>query len=384
MLSRIVHLPGGPCPPELLLSVAREAGREPDVALGFLPPDEHLRDTLRAMAAAWPDCLRFGCEAVTQFAGAETTRRGTLQLLWFDTPPHHAAVDVVPGTHGEPPSAKRVEAVARRIAAADGALLLVDGLRFPAERFLGDLRRSFQGRTPRVAGGLASQSQPVTRSGARVFAGDRVLPSACLAVTFHGVEIRAEVLRGWSPASPVYEVTRAEGAVVHEIDGASAADWYRRFFTVAGKLAPMPESAYRFPLLIVGPAPERQGLYRTLRSFDDPPGTVTFWGSVETGDRVRLGIGNDRALVELAENTAGLTAGSPPLPPEAAMLYSCVAREPLPGEGAGHEGRAIHQLLNGAALSGFVTFGEIGPTPRGDTAYYNQTAILVLLREVEP
>ena len=34
------------------------------------------------------------------------------------------------------------------------------------------------------------------------------------------------------------------------------------------------------------------------------------------------------------------------------------------------------------ALSGLFTFGEIGPTPRGDLAYYNHTAILVLLREV--
>ena len=376
MRSRTVHLPPGPCPPDLLSAASAEAGRQPDFALAFLPPDENLRGTLRAMATAWPDALRFGCEAVTQFADAEMTTEGSVQLFWFDAPGHSAQVEVIPGTHGEPPSSKRVNGVARRIAAADGALLIADGLRFPAERFLAELRQSFPGGTPLVAGGLASQRQPVTQAGARVFMGDRVLPAACLVVTLHGVEMRVEVVRGWSPASPVYLVTRAEGCVLYEIDGEPATDWYRRFFTVDGQLAPMPETAYRFPLIVEGLRPDRQGLYRSMRSFDDPPGAVTFWGSVETGDFVRLGMGNDLSLVS--------TAGELPIggPPQAAILYSCVGREEVLGERAGHEVAKIHQTLGEVALSGFFTFGEIGPSRLGSLAYYNQTAILVLLHEV--
>ncbi|HEX6862204.1 MAG TPA: FIST C-terminal domain-containing protein, partial [Thermoanaerobaculia bacterium] len=254
--------------------------------------------------------------------------------------------------------------------------LIADGLRFPAERFLAEIRRSFPGETPLVAGGLASQLQPVTRAGARVFLGDRVLPSACLVATLHGVDMRVEVVRGWSPASPVYQVTWAEGCVVYEIDGEPATDWYRRFFTVDGQLAPMPETAYRFPLILEGLRPDRLGLYRTMRFFDEPEGAVTFWGSVETGDFVRLGMGNDVSLV----STAGeLQAGKPP---EAAILYSCVGREAVLGDKADHEVAKIHQTLGEAALSGFFTFGEIGPTRLGSLAYYNQTAILVLLHEV--
>ena len=45
------------------------------------------------------------------------------------------------------------------------------------------------------------------------------------------------------------------------------------------------------------------------------------------------------------------------------------------------EASAIHRALGGTALSGFFTFGEIGPTPAGGLAFYNQTAILVLLSE---
>jgi hypothetical protein len=268
-----------------------------------------------------------------------------------------------------------VEAAARRIAAGDGTLLLVDGLRFPAERLLADLRRTLVTMPPQVAGGLASQCEPVTRAGARVFAGDRVLPSACLAVTFHGVAMQVEVVRGWSPASPVYTVTRAEGPVVHSIDGEPATEWYRRFFTVDGQLAPMPEAANRFPLIVEGPRPERQGLYRGMRCFGEPRDAVTYWGELETGDQVRLGMGNGRSLVRTA---AELTAGPPP---DAAILYSCVGREAVLADMADQEADTIHHVLGDVPLSGFFTFGEIGPTARGSLAFYNLTAILVLLRE---
>lgn len=376
MRSQTLHLPAG-CPPETLRAASDEAGRHPDLALGFLPPDDSLEATLDTLSKAWPGTLRFGCEAVTQFADDATTTRGSLQLFWFDDPSHHAAVEVVTAGHDDPPPPEIVADLADRLAAADGALLILDGLRFPAEQFLADLgQRLDEGTRRTVAGGLASQLEFVAgRTGARVFFQDRVYPSACLAVAFHGVTMRIEVVRGWSPASPVYTVTRAEGSVLYEIDGEPAVEWYRRFFTVGDGMAPLPETAYRFPLIVEGPSPERQGLYRSMRFFDEPPGAVTYWGSVRTGDRVRLGMGNDRSLVQTASE---LTAGPEP---EAAILYSCVGRELVLGSMAPEEVSAIHRALGGAALSGFFTFGEIGPTPAGGLAFYNQTAILVLLSE---
>ena len=363
----------------MLGAASEEIGRAPDLVLGFLPPEDGLSGTLARLAEAWPASLRFGCEAVTQFADRDTTTHGSLQLFWFDDPNHQAAVEVITGTHEEPPLPEIVEDLARRLSEADGALLIVDGLRFPTERFLSDLRGRLPEKTPLVAGGLASQELPVTGIGARVFFQERIYAAACLIVALHGVEMRVEVVRGWSPASPVYTVTRAEGNVVHEIEGEPAVEWYRRFFTIGGtvgeEMAPMPDTAWRFPLVVEGPSPDRQGLYRSMRAFDDPPGAVTYWGNVHTGDRVRLGMGNDLSLVHTASQ---LTAGRVP---EAAILYSCIGRELVLGCRAPDEVASIHRALGGAALSGFFTFGEIGPTPHGGLAFYNQTAILVLLSE---
>lgn len=381
MRSRTLLLPEGSFPRDLLRDATRDAGRPPDLALGFLPPSDDLAATLAALAEAWPGSLRFGCEAVTQFADAGTTHQGTLQLFWFDDPRHRAEVEVIPGTYEEPPSSETLAAVAGRLSAADGALLIADGLRFPVERVLGELGSQLNGSRPLIAGGLASQGEPVTRAGARVFFQDRIHPAACLAVTLHGVRMRVEVVRGWTPASPVYTVTRAEGNVLYEIEGEPATEWYRRFFTISteegAELAPMPDSANRFPLIVEGPERDRQGLYRSMVAFDDPPGAVTYWGSVRTGDRVRLGMGNDASLVR----TAATLHADQEEPPEAAILYSCVGREIVLGDIAPDEAAAIHRGLGGVALSGFFTFGEIGPTAGGSLAFYNQTAILVLLSE---
>ncbi|MFY9823831.1 MAG: hypothetical protein WAM82_20800, partial [Thermoanaerobaculia bacterium] len=111
MRSRTVQLPGGTNPRDTLVAAAGEVGRPPDFVLAFLPPEENLRDVLAAMTLAWPDAVRLGCEAVTQFASAAVTHQGTIQLFWLDDPQRHAVkVEVVTGTHGEPPPSRRVEA----------------------------------------------------------------------------------------------------------------------------------------------------------------------------------------------------------------------------------------------------------------------------------
>lgn len=364
-----------------LASAHLEAWGDADLVLAYLPPGDGLEASLAELSRHFPDARIAGCEAVTQFAAGELAAGGVLHLFRFAGSGHGPEIEVVEGSAEEPPDRERLAAWAERLAAGTPLLVVADGLRFPAEAALATLRHELAGRgiagPPAVAGGLASQAEPIHGSGARVFADGRVYESACLAVALIGVEAHLEVVRGWDPASPVYPVTRAEGKVLYEIEGRSAVEWYRRFFTVDGELAPMPETAWRFPLIVEGPAPERSGLYRTMRFFDEPPGAVTLWGDVETGDLVRLGMGNEASLVARAAALVGSGGGAP----EAAVLYSCVGREAVLGGGAAREVAAVHRALAGLPLSGFFSFGEIGPTPAGGPAFYNHTAILVLLTE---
>ncbi|MFP3940096.1 MAG: FIST signal transduction protein [Thermoanaerobaculia bacterium] len=363
---------------------ARRRGpkRPPDVVLAFLPPGPGLATLLGDLVRSFEGALLVGCEAVTQFAGDELTAEGAVQLFWFEEPAHGARLTVIRSRDGGASGARNLvegdlEEAAAALEAADAAFLLADGLRVPAWEVVERLETfSPKGRPRHVAGGLASQMEPIGDRGSRVFVGTEILDRACLLVTFHGVEMDVEVVRGWDPASPIFTVTDAEGSVLRAIDGEGATDWFRRFFTVDGELAPMPEAAHLFPLIIEGPRPERRDLYRSMQSFDEPPGAVTFWGDLRTGDMVRLGMGNDDSLLETAARLPERPA------PEAAVLYSCVGRQAVLGGRARSEVATIHGALRGAALSGFFTFGEIGPAAGGDRlAFYNQTAVLALLRE---
>lgn len=371
-------------------AAARDLGladdRLPTFALGFLPPGPGLAADLAALAEAFPDSLRFGCEAVTQFAGPRATNGGIVQLFWLEDRAHNVEVAVIRAARsddraGENGAAElfdsgELSAAVTLLEGSDAAFLLCDGLRFPSWELLEVLRARLPEDAPPVVGGLASQVEPISDPGARVFLDREIFESACLLVGFRGLEMDVEVVRGWDPASPIFTVTEASGDVVWSIDGEPAPDFFRRFFTVDGTLAPMPESAHRFPLVIEGPRPERRGVYRSMKSYDQPPGGVTFWGDLEPGDRVRLGMGNDASLLR----TAGeLIAGRPP---EAAVLYSCVGREAVLGDLAEREVSTIQRALGGVALAGFFTFGEIGPPTTGaGCAFYNQTAVLALLRE---
>jgi len=368
------------------LQMAHGFDRGPDLACAFLPPSADLPHQLEGLASAWPDSLRLGCEAVTQFADAAMTGAGSLQAFWFDDPAHRAEALLVRGTVESPPEDATVSDAARRLRAASAGLVLGDGLRFPMERFLRDLHRALASTNPDeegsaverpvLAGGLASQSEPIAMTGARVFLDREVTEAAGLLVLLHGIEMDVEIVRGWDPASPIYTVTSADGSTLYTIDHEPATEWFRRFFTVDGELAPLPESAYRFPLIVDGPKPERRNLYRSMRTFDRPAGAVRFWGDLEKGDRIRLGMGNDASLLRTARRLPRMR------PADAAMLYSCVGREAVLGELAAREVETIHAALCGASLAGFFTFGEIGPSSGEGTAFYNHTAVLALLREL--
>jgi len=362
---------------DLSVAVGGAAAKSaPDLVCAFLPPVPEIQEWIDAMAEAWPTSLRLGCEAVTQFADGVMTGEGAVQLFWLDHPDHRAEALLVHGP-ADPTALDRLEAM---LEDGSAAFLLADGLRFPVERFLSEVRGRLGAHAgteeePLLIGGLASQAVPIAATGARIFLDREIIEGACLVVVIHGVGMEVEIVRGWDPASPIYTVTGAEGNVLYTIDDEPATDWFRRFFTVDGVLATLPDAAYRFPLIVDGPKSERRSLYRSMKEFDQPPGAITFWGDLEVGDHIRIGIGNDASLLR--------TAGRLPCnrPADAAMLYSCVGREAVLGDLAEREVATIHDALGGASLAGFFTFGEIGPSAGGGLAYYNHTAVLALLRE---
>lgn len=381
MKSRVVQLRASPATFHGLMDADGELGhsREPDLILAFLPPDGNAGDTLQAMAEVWPTSQRLGCETVHQFADAEIATSGCLHCFWIEDAVHGVKVEVLRGVHDSPPDEATIAALCRSLAKSDAVLILADGLRFPVQQLLTGLRRHRASLPQLIAGALASCPEPYDDDdGARVFLDTHVYPSACLVVGFEGFTADIEVVRDFRPASPIYTVTRADNNTVHEIDGDTAVDWYRRFFLVDGHLAPMPQTAHSFPLMIEGPDPARRHLCRAIRTFDEPPGTVTFWGDVREGEQVRLGLSHELSLVRTASEMSHARKA------EAAILCAFTGRETLLGDGAERELADLTETLNDIALGGCFTLGEIGRNLGGGLAVHNQTALLFLLREKRP
>lgn len=124
----------------LRAAASGEGAPGPSLILGFLPPGAGASGLLPALGEAFPDAVRLGCEAVTQFAGGAVTGAGSLQLFWLERPGHGVEVTVLRGERGSPLDPDQLDRAAAVLSAADAAFLLVDGLRFPVSELLELLR----------------------------------------------------------------------------------------------------------------------------------------------------------------------------------------------------------------------------------------------------
>lgn len=349
----------------------------PDLALTILPPDKHLDDKLRSIQEALPDTLVVGATAMQQFHAEGLANNGVLHLMSFEQPNHSVWCEPVTlDDSGQPDLAQALDRMHQN--KPDLLITLLDGVHFPVHLLLDQLKTDPMLSDVAIVGGLASKSLDpehfMDDNGAWVYHNGEILRGSALLIGLNGVDVTTEIIRGWEPASPVFEVTKAEDNLIKEIEGEPAADWYRSFFTVDGQLATLPDAAYGFPLIIDGTDASRKRIYRTMTVFDQPTGCVSFAGDVKTGDRIRLGMGDAGSLVQAAANLKIDNA-------DACLFFSCAAREVVLADQAEEEILALQPLLNGIPFSGFFTFGEIGPSDEGALAYYNQTGVLVLLKE---
>ncbi|MCB1734631.1 MAG: FIST C-terminal domain-containing protein [Gammaproteobacteria bacterium] len=351
--------------------------RHPDFVLAFLPATEHLATRLLALGTRFPDTLIAGCNALRQFLTGGIVDDGVVQLFWFDDPGHRAWCEIV---SEEEDGFIDIAPVLSRLCQQqpDSAIVLVDGIHFPVHKLLDTMRDVPELANTTLVGGLASKALDphhfLDDEGAWVFCNGRIHHRSALVIGLDGIDIQTAIVRGWEPASPVFTVTEAHDRVLCAIDDKCATDWYRDYFTVDGILAELPSSSYCFPLIIDSPDPSRRRIYRTMAVFDEPKGCITFAGDIHTGDKIRLGIGDAASLIQAASE---LEIGDA----DACLLFSCTVREVILQDKAEDELLALNDKLGDTPLTGFFTFGEIGPSAANVLAYYNQTGVLALLRE---
>jgi hypothetical protein len=259
-------------------------------------------------------------------------------------------------------------------------LVLCDGLSVNGTAFARALRDTLPAGVE-ATGGLAADADRFRQT---VVALDGVgRPHQALAIGFYGESLHVGYgsLGGWDCFGPSRLITRSVDNVLYELDGAPALDLYRSY--LGDDAADLPAAGLRFPLALEDPD-GRTSLVRTVLAIDEAAGSMTFAGHMPQGMQARLMRANFDRLVEGASGAA--TAGCGGLggvPPEFAILVSCVGRKLVLRQRVEQETEAVREVLGPqAAMSGFYSYGEICPQGEvGRCELHNQTMTITTFAE---
>jgi hypothetical protein len=255
-------------------------------------------------------------------------------------------------------------------------LLLTDGLT-PDQREVA--RGAYEVTTAVIpfVGGAAGDSLTWDRT--LTFGDDRTLSDGIIAVWINSARPMAvSVDHGWHPKGKPMLVTRAEGTIVHELDGTPALDAY---LTERGDPLDRRGAGF-FRTVMENPVglPNARGRYdvRQLHAYLPEGGGINFNTGVSEQSILQVMSTDDQALVEGARRAAEDAADQLQDRPRLALAFSCGSRVPLLGDRVGDEVAAISSELHGVPVCGFYTYGEFARTTGSSGVHNSSVALLVL------
>ena len=272
-----------------------------------------------------------------------------------------SAIDAAKGKSGKPPQL---------------CIATPDGLTAEGHSVTATLQETIGAATP-IFGALAGDQLRLKST--RQFFGREVLCDSIPVLLLSGdLRFSYGVATGWHQVGDVGRVTRATGAVVYEIDGAPAVEFYRKF------LGPAANPTVELPLAILNSRDATEYLRATWGVVDETTGAVTFLGAVPEGVRVRLTLADRDEILSGCSASLALAKSNFPAgaPPTAALFFSCCARRILLGTRTEEELKLIRDTLGDTvAACGFYGYGELSPQmgdPSG-TRYHNESFVSLLL-----
>jgi hypothetical protein len=328
--------------------------------------------------AAYPHARIVGCSTGGDICGERVGDELSLTALGFD----HVHTRVVTVNLGDGRSYDAGLAVAGRLQADElvHVFVIAGGLKVNGS----ELVRGLTAGLPRgvtITGGLAGDGNRFERTLA--ICDDAVAEDGIVAVGLYGSRLRvgSASLGGWDPFGPERLVTRAVGTELFELDGTPALELYRRY--LGPEAQGLPASGMFFPLSLRG-EDGGCGVIRALLSIDECKGSLTFAGDVPEGGYVRLMRGNFERLIDGAAEAARLTSDRPESSAEVAILVSCIGRRAVLGQRVEEEVEGVRDVLgHGTAITGFYSYGEIGPfTSGGRCELHNQTMTVTTISEI--
>jgi hypothetical protein len=351
-----------------------------DIVILFAGADYDIDALYRAAVAQAAPARVLGCTTSGAFTDIEQVPHGCVAALVQAEQRSFGVCHVVRDDLDIAGSARRAAETARQRAGNrhphSVLLLLTDGLT-PDQREIA--RGAYEVSTAVIpfVGGAAGDSLNWERTS--TFGDGRVLPNGIVAVWINSARpMGVGVDHGWRPAGKPMLVTRAEGTVVHELDGTPALDAY---LTEQGGALDRNDPEF-FRAVMGNPVglPNARGRYdvRQLHAYLPAGGGINFNVGVSEQSILQVMSADGQALVDGARRAAQEAVGQLQGPARLALVFACGSRVPLLGDRVRDEVAAISSALHGASVCGFYTFGEFARTTGSSGVHNSSVAVLVL------
>mgnify|MGYP001585093792 CR=1 FL=1 len=224
---------------------------------------------------------------------------------------------------------------------------------------------------------------------------DEVVSGAVAGVGLAGkFTIGIGVRHGWVPIGLPMKVTKAQGAVLYELDGKPAVSIYENYFGQRAeelRKEALARLAITYPLGLKIPEYEEEYLIRDPITVG-AEGSITCAAEIPEGSEVRLMIGSKEKAVEAAQDAARHLVKEFEIDkakPKFVLMFNCIAREKLFAQKANDEIQAVMQIIGpDVPLLGFYTYGEQAPLggevrniEKCDPRFYNETVVMFAVGE---
>ncbi|MEA1907655.1 MAG: FIST N-terminal domain-containing protein [Euryarchaeota archaeon] len=367
-------------------------GGRVDISLVYSSSDYDYQAVVDTVRAATGNAPLIGCSSSGEFT-EENVEQGSVAVGLIASDDIKFATAIADGVKEDPERAVRT--VANKLPLEMGncphlsAIFFIDGLAGVGEEMTVLASTVFNqtfGKNVKLAGGAAGDDLKFKET--FVFSDDSISTDAVSVCLFASKKpLYTGVQHGHTPVSELLRTTRAEGCVLHEIDGRPAWDvWKERTAKAASKIGvdvgaiegvDIGAHLIRFELGL----PNVDGQYKIrvpLGKNED--GSLNFGCAIPEGISFRIMEGNKenqivsaRVAAEIAKENSGDSeiAG--------AIVFDCACRHLILGDEFYRGVDQFKELLGDVPVLGWETYGEICMEPGQFSGFHNTTSVVMII-----
>ena len=346
-------------------------GYSPTLAIVFCSVSQPV-EQIRALFAQFHVPV-FGCTSSGEIMDSNYFEEGITVML-LDLPEETFSVNLFAGMdRSSYQLGQDIAGWANGVFEMPALLVLSAGLQADGEALVNGVIESLEDEIP-LFGGLAGDD--LKMQGTYAFTEKEITGMGVLALAIDNsrIEVGGLAVSGWKGVGTIKTITKSDGNVVQMIDDQPALDVYSRYLNI--NIGDDHTLAAEYPLLVM-----RDDGSFVLRAamLINPDKSMVYAGSVPQGSKVQFSVPPSNEIIEFAiENLSKFKQTKSGA--DAVILFSCKGRHLALGPMIEDEIAAIYDLW-GKPMTGFFTYGEIGPTGSGHCDFHNNTLTLVTLRE---